>query len=158
MGKTRNVLMVALAVTGVGLAACGGSSSTAGSATAPAAAPSAMTAEEIAAKLQPLGCAATPPTSASIDNIGIKPKTELRCTISGENVGIDEYANAEQVSYTMNLAKTVGCSMAKSFGVTGDQDYVLGETTMVTAQTPGTSQAIKNAIGDDVKITVVHCS
>jgi hypothetical protein len=116
-----------------------------------------MTAQQIAAKMAPLGCSATPAPPSTVNLGGIKAKTELECTINGEDVSIDEYLNAEQVSYNMKLAQTVGCSFAKQFGFTGNQEYVLGFNWIVTPKTASTAQSIKNAIGDGAKITVVHC-
>jgi hypothetical protein len=114
-----------------------------------------MTAQEIAAKLAPLGCAATP-SSASTGGIGITPVTELSCMINGEDITIDEYRNAQQVSYTMTLSQGPGCAIAKQFGIKQGY-YVQGYNWIVTPKTASTGQAIKNAIGDGAKLTVVNC-
>jgi hypothetical protein len=113
-----------------------------------------MTAQEIAGKLAPLGCNATP-ASPSQATYGIKPVTSLECTISGESVTIDEYLNAQQVAYNANLAKGAGCAIAKGFGIT-DFVYVMGPNWTVTPQTAGTAQKIQQAIGAG-KIVSIHC-
>jgi hypothetical protein len=117
-----------------------------------------MTAEQVAAKLVPLGCQATPPapSSGSISLGEIKPVTELECTISGEEVTIDEYMTAQQVAYNMGLAKGVGCTIAKQFGLT-DLVWVEGANWTVSPKTTPTAEAIKNAINDGAKVVSVHC-
>jgi hypothetical protein len=115
-----------------------------------------MTAEQVAAMLTPLGCAATPASPSTVNLGGIKPVNSLDCTINGEDVGIDEYLTAEQLAYNMNLAKGVGCSIAKQFGVTVAY-YVNGYNWSVTPKTAVTAGQIKNAIADDAKINSLHC-
>jgi hypothetical protein len=116
-----------------------------------------MTAQEIASKLVPLGCNATPAAPSTINLGDIKPVTSLECTISGEHVGIDEYVNAQQVAYNMKLAQGVGCQIAKQFGVSGEAAYVLGTNWMVTPKTAPTADAIQKAIGAGT-IKTLHCS
>ncbi len=117
-----------------------------------------MTAEEIAAKLVPLGCSAEPPApdSTNIDVGAIKPKNELDCTIISEDVEIDEYLNAQQVAYNSNLAKGVGCSLAKQFGLK-DLPYVVGYNWTVSPSTTATAQQIKTAIGGHSAVVTIHC-
>jgi hypothetical protein len=171
--KPKFVIVAAVLAAGIGLAACGtGHSSPSGSQdsafgsyeppTGPAAPPPAaptLTVGQVAGMLIPLGCHASPDTSTEIGG-GITPKARQTCTINGENVSIDEYITAEQVAYNMKLAKTVGCSIAKQMGFTGDQQYILASNVMMTADTPGTAQKIRNtvnAVGGNAKITTVHC-
>ena len=112
-----------------------------------------MTAQQLAAKLAPLGCKAMPPSDTSED-IGIKPKTELDCTINGEDVTIDEYLNAQQVAHNDGLAKGVGCAFAKSFGLT-ELNYVEDDNWTVSPDTTSTAQAIQRALGG--KLITLHC-
>jgi hypothetical protein len=166
----RPLLIAGLATASLAVTACGSAVAhdyaTPSSATSPAPAQTAppatspapsSSASSVAAALQPLGCAAAPDTSTDIVSGDIKPQTSLVCTVSGETVSIAEYANAEQVSATMNLARGIGCQMAAGLGFHGDQDYILAGPVMVTAQTDGTSQRIKSAI-PGAAITKVHCS
>jgi hypothetical protein len=144
----------------VGLAIAAAATGCTGATAAPSHTPAAtatMTAQQIADLLAPLGCEAKPQTDSNWAG-GITPKAELECTINGEHVNIAEYLNAEQVAATLNLAKSLGCVIAKGFGVTGDQDYVTGLNWLVDAQTASTSQAIKTAVGDGATIGVTHCS
>jgi hypothetical protein len=119
--------------------------------------PSHLTAQQIATKLASLGCVATRFTGNSVSVGDIKPKVELDCTVNGESVSIQQYRNPEQVAFNMHLAKGIGCQIAKGFGETGDQDYILGGTTMTKADTATTTEQIRKAIGNGVKISVVHC-
>jgi hypothetical protein len=157
--KTRTLLLAGLAAASVGLAACGGGSTSAprSSATSPAAAskPAAMTAQDVGVKLRPLGCAATPDTSTDTVSIGdIKPKVSLDCKISGEDVVIEEYANQQQITYNMNLAKGAGCAIAKGFGIT-DITYVAVSNVTVAPNTTGTARQIQDAVGG--KLNTIHC-
>jgi hypothetical protein len=114
-----------------------------------------MTAQEIATKLIPLGCNATPASPSTINVGDIKPVTSLECTISGESVSIDEYVNAQQVAYNARLAKGIGCQFAKQFGMT-EIVYVVGTNWTVTPSTAPTAEAIKKAIGAGTIVTL-HC-
>jgi hypothetical protein len=100
-----------------------------------------------------LGCAATASTSQEI--VGIKPVNSLDCTINGENVSIDEHLNAQQVQHNVDLAKGVGCSLAKQFGL-NDIYYVQGYNWTVSPNTASTAQAIQMAIGAG-KVVHIHC-
>jgi hypothetical protein len=112
-----------------------------------------MTAEEIAGKLVPLGCNATPSSPSTINLGDIKPVASLECMISGESVSIDEYANPQQVSYNMKLAKGIGCQIAKQFGVT-EAVYVVGTNWLIQPKTRPTADAIQKAIGAGTVITL----
>jgi hypothetical protein len=114
-----------------------------------------MTAQEIASKLAPHGCVATPEPPSTVDIGEIKPAMSLECTINGEKIGIDEYLNAQQVADNTRLARGAGCAIAKAFGIT-DFIYVAGTNWTVTAQTTSTVQAIQKALGDG-KIISIHC-
>jgi hypothetical protein len=105
-----------------------------------------MTAQEIATKLAPLGCNATPSAPSTMNLGDIKPVTSLECTISGENVSIDEYVNAQQVSHNLQLARTTGCQIAKQFGVT-EAFYVIGPNWLIQSKTVPTATSIRKAIG-----------
>ena len=124
----------------------GGSTSSTASSTTKAAPAGHMTAQEIASKLTPLGCNAMPATSNNDTLGGIKPVTELECTISGESVTIDEYVNSQQIAYNNQIVKGAGCALAKGFGVT-QFIYVAGSNWTVSASTLPTVQAIQKAIG-----------
>jgi hypothetical protein len=113
-----------------------------------------MTAEEIGTKLAPLGCAAKPAQTGGIDYGNIKPVNSLECTINGENIEIDEYLNAQQVAYEEDIAKGVGCSLAKQLGIR-DIYYVRGYNWTVTPNTASTAQAIQKIIGG--KVVHIHC-
>jgi hypothetical protein len=108
-----------------------------------------MTAQEIGTKLAPLGCAATPAPPSTVNLGGIKPVNSVECTINGEDISIDEYLNAQQVAYQADLAKGVGCSLAKQFGISDLYD-VQGYNWTVTPKTASTAQAIQNTIGGKV--------
>jgi hypothetical protein len=112
-----------------------------------------MTAQEIASKLAPLGCNATPAAPSTVNLGGIKPVTELECTISGEDVSIDEYVNSQQVSYNMKLARSVGCQIAKQFGVT-EAVFVVGTNWTATPKTAPTANSIQKAIGQGTIVTI----
>ena len=118
-----------------------------------------LTAQQIGDKLRPLGCTAAPPAPSTGDiNIGgIKPKAELDCTVNNESVTIDEYLNAQQVSYNMNLAKGIGCSFAKSFGLT-DLAYDSADNWTVSPSTLATTQFIQHTLGGSAKTSVIHCN
>ena len=127
-------------------AGCGGSS-----------APRTFTAHQVADKLSSLGCSAKPPdTTDTIDLGDIKPKASLECTINGEDIGIDEYATADQVKHNLNLAKGIGCEIAKEFGVS-EAFYVLANNVMVTPDTRSTAEQVKNAIGGPATVHTLHC-
>jgi hypothetical protein len=147
------LIAAALAAAGLTLAACGGAS-TPGSAPAQPGRAASLNAVQIAARLAPLGCAAQPDTT-SVD-IGIKPQRSLECSISGEDVSIDEYASGQQVASMMGMARGIGCSIAKQFGIT-DVAYVVAGTVTVSPQTAGTAQRIQDAIGAGTKLEKVHC-
>jgi hypothetical protein len=115
-----------------------------------------MTAQRVAAKLVPLGCHATPVTD-SINIAGIKPKVELSCTINGESVAIDQYRTAQQLAYNMNMAKVVGCQIAKGFGMVGNLNYIVAGNTTTTAKTADTTMQIRHRLGHGAKVTTVHC-
>jgi hypothetical protein len=115
-----------------------------------------MTAQEIGAKLAPLGCAAKPASPSNINFGDIKPVNSLECTINNEDTSIDEYLNAQQVAYEVKLAETAGCSLLKQFGIS-DSYYVQGYNWTVTPKTASTTQAIQKAIGAG-KVQHLHCS
>jgi hypothetical protein len=116
-----------------------------------------MTAQELGAKLAPLGCTAkpSPPDTINLD-VDIKPVNSYECTINGEQVTSDEYLNAQQVQHNAGLAKSVGCSFAKQFGLS-DLNYVIGYNWTVSPDTASTAQSIKNTIGGNAKVVTIHC-
>jgi hypothetical protein len=114
-----------------------------------------ITAQQIAAKLVPLGCTATPDTSTA--TFGIKAKVELSCTINGENVSIDQYRNAAQIASNLTMVRSAfGCSMLKSFGL-GSPSFVTDGLTTTAAQTQSTTAQIRHLLGHGATVTTVHC-
>ena len=137
-------------------AACSSTPSTSGGASGNATTTSTvakMTAQKLADKLAPLGCAAT--TEDTSTAMGIKPAHALKCTISGEEVSIQEYRSAQQVEVNMNFAKGLGCAMAKGFGI-NEVHIVTADNWTVAPQTLNTAQAIQKAIGEG-NIENIHC-
>lgn len=166
--------LIAIALAVIALVGCGSSTSTTtvttttphnttsqpattGTTTTPSAPSSGhMTAQQVADKLAPLGCTATP-ASSTIDLGDIKPVTALQCKVNGEDVDIGEYRNAGEVDHNLKLAKDIGCSIAKEAGKSGRFDYVRGSNWLVSPDTNANAEAIKNAIGGDAKIHSLHC-
>ena len=136
------------------MAACGtGSDHSAASATPTVPAASTVTAAQVAAKLAPLGCHASPGDTSG--DTGTKPQAELDCTIGGEDVTIDQYANTGQVSQIASQAKA-GCQVAKQAGMTGLY-WVADANVTIAADTAAAVQRIQHALGGDAKLMSVHC-
>jgi hypothetical protein len=104
-----------------------------------------MTAQEIATKLTPLGCNATPAGPSTVSVGEIMPAMSLECMISGESVLINEYLGAHETWYGSELPRPAGCS-TKGWGAPGFL-YVVGPKWLVVAKTGSTTMAIAKAIG-----------
>jgi hypothetical protein len=105
-----------------------------------------MTARQVAAKLVRLGCKAASPTDGWYVG-SIKPKTELVCTVNGEDVTIDEFRNAGERSYNNMLAKRVGCVDFMPFGITG-AIFIEADDLYVSSTTVTTAHLLQHAIGN----------
>ena len=163
MGLTLSFVACGSSKTSAGSATTGGStpttSTTALSPTTSTRPAGYMTAQEIASKLAPLGCVATPSSpSARTFSLGeISPVAALDCTVSGEDVTISEYLNAQQVATNIQVARGQGCIIAKQSGVTNALLVVGTNWAVHWPKTTGTAQAIEKAIGDGAKIVSIHC-
>jgi hypothetical protein len=114
-----------------------------------------MTARQVAARLVPLGCRAKPPAPGSTE-LGVKPVAELVCKIRGETVTIDQYRSTAQAAVAIAFARSIGCQVAKEFGV-NNFPFVYGANWTVSTRTLATARAVARAIGDGAKVSVIRC-
>ncbi len=147
MGKVKPLLLGAMAAISLGLGTF------AGTATALASTPH-FTAKQVAARLLRLGCHATP-QSPTMDMGFISPRAELDCSVNGEDVTIDQYANAEQVAVNLGMFHGIGCDYAKAFGIT-TVAWVQEANVTVSPQTVGTARQLQHALGGG-RLKVVKC-
>ena len=88
-------------------------------------------------------------TSEGMD-IGPKPTSSGTCTLLQEKMSIDVYKNAEVRDNADGMASKVGCSFAKSFGISR-LTWVDLENATVSGDTSETAKAIHDKLGGTVQ-------
>jgi hypothetical protein len=111
-----------------------------------------LTADQVATLLAPLGCAAAPSRAAS-PFLLVGAVSERFCTIHGERVAIDEFADASKLAAERAAESKEGCA---SLEVGSDIVAAQGLNWSATTETEATAVAITKAIRGS-KVFVHHC-
>jgi hypothetical protein len=112
------------------------------------------TAAQVAAKLSGLGCSPFKPSGRSI-TLGIKPIAVLDCTINGESITVEQWANHDQVQSAFQEAKGL-CPTMKSYGVTSVSG-VSGSNWSVGTLTRATAVQVQLAEGGTSTVETMSC-
>lgn len=113
------------------------------------------TAAQVAAKVSGLVC--SPPTYGETEVMNVKPVARLDCTINGQSVTIDQYANAQQAgpAEAVKSAKDA-CPLFKAHGITSVSG-VFGKYWVVSTPSSALAAQIQHAEGDGTKVITVDC-
>lgn len=79
---------------------------------------------------------------------------KTHCTINGEDIAIDVYTDSGQRKNAESAASTIGCDVAKGFGI-DSVSYVVGANWTATAQGETTTNLMARQSGTNVK--TLHC-
>jgi hypothetical protein len=115
-----------------------------------------MTAQQVASRLESIGCQATANTAVTSIQLGITPVAELNCAVNGEQVTIDQYRDAQQLAAVNALVKGFACLFAKRMGVTSFSS-VQGANWTAYTMTESTVKGMHAALRAG-KIVTVKCS
>ena len=109
----------------------------------------------VVSKLAAAGCTGQTDTthdgSVQAFDIGVKPSSKAECAMDGERVAVEVYADHDQIAMLEQVAKGMGCQVAKSIL---KQDhfsyyYATGENFYVTVKTPARLDKVASALQVD---------
>jgi len=136
---------VALFISAISIAACGGSSSSG---------TTFKTSNDVLAAMTAAGlsCTEYEPTAKADREWGQESANEVGgCELEGESIDITLWKDSGQLKNWEGMGKTIGCSMGESFGIT-EFDYLKGGTWSIS----GTSKTLAEKLATKIGGNAIH--